>query len=147
MTLEAEVQALTQATTDLLQAVNVKKSTLDASTAAAEQAASTASTAATQATNAAALLGSTASVTATGTVTLQANSAAYQFIDPNGEPRDVILPTLTANDSGRPFCIKNTGTLTNALTVKTAAGTVVGFPILNTYALTVVWTGSAWEAV
>lgn len=38
MTIETEIAALTEATTDLLDAVNVSKATLDASVAEAEQA-------------------------------------------------------------------------------------------------------------
>jgi hypothetical protein len=139
MTIEAEVQALTQATTDLLQAVNVKKSTLDASTAQAEQAAA-------QAVAKSDLLGAANTGTATGAVALTASSAVYQFIDPGTAARDVTLPTLTAPDDGRPFCIKNVGTAGNALTIK-HDGVQVGFPVGNGYALTVIWTGTNWEAV
>jgi hypothetical protein len=139
MTIEAEVQALTQATTDLLQAVNVKKSTLDASTAQAEAAAA-------QAVAKSDLLGAASTFTATAAVTLTASSAVYQFINPNGSNRDVDVPTLTAADDGRPFCIKNVGTLGNALTVR-HSGVQVGFPVGNGFALTVIWTGTKWEAV
>jgi len=38
------------------------------------------------------------------------------------------------------------GTLGNALTVK-HDGVQVGFPVGNGYALTVIWTGTKWEAV
>jgi len=86
-------------------------------------------------------------VTATGTVTLTAASAVYQLINPNGAARDVVLPTLTAGDSGRAFSIKNTGTAGNFLTVKNAAGVQVGPALGNGYALFVVWTGTAWEAL
>lgn len=140
MSLETEVQALTQATTELLKAVNVRKSALDG-------AADTAVAAAASATAKADLLGNAQTTTATGTVTLTSANAVYQFINPNGAARDVVLPNLTAPEDGRSFCIKNVGTAGNALTVKNAANAVIGFPVGNGFALTVIWTGTAWEAI
>jgi hypothetical protein len=146
MSIESEVQALTQATTDLLTAVNVRKTVLDASVTEAEAAAAQSEASRVDAQAKAELLGAASTVTATAAVALTASSAVYQFINPNGANRDVTLPTLTAPDDGRPFCIKNTGTLGNALTVR-HSGVQVGFPVGNGFALTVIWTGTKWEAV
>lgn len=115
--------------------------------AAAEQAAADAAGHATNAAQSAALLGSAAMVTATGTVALTDTSAVYQLIDPNGAARDVVLPALTAGDAGRSFAIKNTDTAGNFLTVKTAAGVQVGPALASGYTLFVLWTGTAWEAL
>ena len=115
--------------------------------AAAEQAAADAAGHATNAAQSAALLGSAAMVTATGTVALTDTSAVYQLINPNGAARDVTLPTLTAGDAGRAFVVKNTGSAGNALTVKIAAGTQLGPLIANGYASAYVWSGTGWEAI
>jgi hypothetical protein len=139
MTIETEVQALTQATTALLQAVNVKKTALDGSVTDAQAAAA-------QAVAKSDLLGAASTFTATAAVALTASSAVYQFINPNGANRDVDVPTLTVADDGRPFCIKNVGTSGTSLTAK-HNGVQVGFPVGNGYALTVIWTGTKWEAV
>lgn len=154
MTIESELVALTTQTSALLNAVNVSKVTLDQKVAdATSQAeistakATEASVSATTAAAKAALLGSTATVTATGTIALTAESAVYQLINPNGAARDVTLPTLTAGDAGRAFVIKNTGSAGNALTVKIAAGTQIGPLIANGYASAYVWSGTAWEAI
>ena len=117
------------------------------SAAASSSSATTATTQAGIATAKAALLGSTAIVTATGTIALTAESAVYQLINPNGAARDVTLPTLTAGDAGRAFVVKNTGSAGNALTVKIAAGTQIGPLIANGYASAYVWSGTGWEAI
>lgn len=131
MTIETEIAALTSATTSLLSAVNVSKATLDASTA--------------QATAAAAQVGGTQRTTASGTVTLTTGSATYQFIDPNGATRDVVLPAPTAGQVCM-FAVKNVGTA-NSLTVKTAAAVALDLPVTPGYTLAVVWGGSAWEVL
>ena len=115
--------------------------------AAAEQAAADAAGHATNAAQSAALLGSAAMVTATGTVAITDTSAVYQLIDPNGAARDVVLPTLAAGDAGRSFAVKNTGTAGNYLTVKIAAGTQLGPLVGNGYSMAVVWSGTAWEVL
>lgn len=140
MTIESELVALTTQTSALLNAVNVSKVTLDQKVADATSQAEIS-------TAKAALLGSTATVTATGTIALTAESAVYQLINPNGAARDVTLPTLTAGDAGRAFVVKNTGSAGNALTVKIAAGTQIGPLIANGYASAYVWSGTAWEAI
>ena len=117
------------------------------SAAASSSSATTATTQAGIATAKAALLGSTATVTATGTIALTAESAVYQLINPNGAARDVTLPTLTAGDAGRAFVVKNTGSAGNALTVKIAAGTQIDPLIANGYASAYVWSGTGWEAI
>jgi hypothetical protein len=146
MSIESEVQALTQATTDLLTAVNVRKTVLDASVTEAEAAAAQSEASRVDAQAKAELLGAASTVTATAAVALTASSAVYQFIDPGTAARDVTLPTLIAADDGRPFCVKNTGTAGNALSVK-HDGVQVGVSVGMGYALTVIWTGTKWEAV
>ena len=125
MTLETQVQALTVATESLLQSVNTRKADLDAAqTAAADSAnaasnsavlaatngaeqvalasqqAVTATTQASIATTKANLLGSVATVTATGTVNIALADAVYQLINPNGANRNVVLADLTAAEIG-----------------------------------------------
>lgn len=146
-TLQQAVEQFTQSTEELLQAVNVRKLALDAAETTTTAQAGIATAQAGIATAKAALLGSTATVTATGTVTLTSASAVYQLVNPNGAARDVTLPTLTAGDAGRAFVIKNTGSTGNFLTIKTSSGTQVGPALGNGYTLFVVWSGSVWEAL
>lgn len=113
--------------------------------AAAEQAAADAAGHATNAAQSAALLGSAAIVTATGTVALTDTSAVYQLIDPNGAERDVVLPTLAAGDAGRSIVVNNAGSA-YALTVKSGA-TQIGPSLTPRYSLSVLWTGSEWVAL
>ena len=147
MSLEQAVQSLTQTTENLLVEVNTRKLDLVSAVNQANQAAQTSTAQASVAQAAAALLGSAEIVTATGTVTLTNASAVYQLINPNGASRDVILPSLTAGDDGRPFSIKNTGTAGSILTIKNQAGIQVGPFLANGYTLAVLWTGAAWEAL
>ena len=100
-----------------------------------------------EAAQSAAALGGVSVVTATGTVTLTGGSTVYQFINPNGAARDVVLPALAAGDAGRAFSIKNTGAAGNVLTVKSAAGTQLGPLLANGYAMALVWSGSQWEVL
>ncbi len=72
MSLETDVQELTQATTDLLVAVNVQKSTLDTAVASASSSASTAASSATAASGSA----SAASASATAASNSAANAAS-----------------------------------------------------------------------
>lgn len=153
MSLEQAVQDLTQTTEDLLVEVNTRKLDLVNAVNQAEQSAQTSTTQASNAANSAtiatekaALLGTAAVVTATGTVTLTTSSAVYQLINPNGSARDVVLPTLAAGDGGRAFLVKNIGTAGNFLTIKNASGVQVGPTLGNGYAMSLVWSGSSWEA-
>ncbi len=161
MSLEQAVQSLTQTTENLLVEVNTRKLDLVSAVNQTNQAAQTSTTqassaansataaanSATTATEKAALLGAASVVIATGTVTLSAASTVYQLVNPNGTARDVVLPTLTAGDSGRAFSIKNTGTAGNFLTVKNAAGVQVGPALGNGYAMALIWSGSSWEVL
>ena len=131
MSLESEVANLTAQTTALLTAVNVQKSALD--------------NAAAQATSAAAQVGGVQRTTASGTVTLAVSSPTYQFIDPNGANRDVILPTPGAEQTCM-FAVKHTGGA-NTLTVKTAAMGALDLPVMPGYPLALVWGGTAWEVL
>lgn len=114
--------------------------------AAAEQAAADAAGHATNAAQSAALLGSAAMVTATGTVALADASAVYQLIDPNGANRDVTLPALDSNHAGRSFVVKNAGSGAYSLAVKYGA-TQIGPSLMPGYSLSVLWTGSEWVAL
>lgn len=160
MSLEQAVQDLTQTTENLLVEVNTRKLDLVNAVNQANQAAQTSATQASAAQAAAtiatekagiasekaALLGTAAVVTATGTVTLTTVSAVYQLINPNGSARDVVLPALAAGDGGRAFLVKNIGTAGNFLTIKNASGVQVGPALGNGYAMSLVWSGSGWEA-
>ena len=153
MSLEQAVQDLTQTTENLLVEVNTRKLDLVNAVNQANQAAQTSTTQASNAANSAtiatekaALLGTAAVVTATGTVTLTTVSAVYQLINPNGSARDVVLPALAAGDGGRAFLVKNIGTAGNFLTIKAASGVQVGPALGNGYAMSLVWSGSGWEA-
>lgn len=114
--------------------------------AAAEQAAADAAGHASNAAQSAALLGSAAIVTATGTVALTDTSAVYQLIDPSGANRDVTLPALDSNHAGRSFVVKNAGSGAYALTIKSGA-TRIGPSLMPGYSLSVLWTGEAWVAL
>jgi len=131
MSLESEVANLTAQTTALLTAVNVQKSALD--------------NAAAQATSAAAQVGGVQRTTASGTVTLTVSSPTYQFIDPNGANRDVVLPAPGAEQTCM-FAVKHTGGA-NSLTVKTAALVALDLPVMPGYTLALVWGGTAWEVL
>lgn len=139
MSIETEVQALTQATTDLLQAVNVRKTALDAAVDQAQSAAA-------EAQESAGYLSSASTVSATGQVTLAADSPAYQFINPNGANRSVVLPALSAQEAGRPFIVKNTGVNQGLLSVMSGAAQIGPF-ISGGFTLSVVWTGTVWEPI
>jgi hypothetical protein len=161
MSLEQAVQSLTQTTENLLVEVNTRKLDLVNAVNQANQAAQTSATQASNAANSATLatekaaiaaekatlLGDANIVTATGTVTLTSTSAVYQLVNPNGAARDVVLPTLTTDNAGRAFSVKNTGTAGNFLTIKNAAGVQVGPALGNGYAMALVWSGAQWEAL
>lgn len=133
-----DVQNLTDATNALLAQINTSTVTLAAAAPAAAASAAAAAASAAQ-------VGGIARITATGTVTLTTASAAYQFIDPNGANRDVMLPAVNSGDRVI-FAIKNNGTA-NYLTVKNSAGVAQDSPIGATYTLALVWSGTVWEAL
>jgi len=85
----------------------------------------------------------------TGTLTLDTNSAKYQFVAPVGANQDLVLPTGSA--TGADYIIKNTdpdGIYGYTLAVKT--NTATGVVTLGGYsspAAIVVWNGTNWTAI
>lgn len=80
-----------------------------------------------------------------GDVVLAADSPAYQFLDPNGATRAVTLPS-TGLQAPRGFTIKHTGSA-GYVRVNKPDGTQLGMLILPGYAVTCIWTGTAWEVL
>jgi hypothetical protein len=80
-----------------------------------------------------------------GTKTLIATSAQYQFLNPNGANRDVTLPSPATN---MLFIIKNTGSSGNTLVVKDSGGSAItGGTIANTVTMAFYYNGSSWQLV
>lgn len=79
-----------------------------------------------------------------GTKTLVAGDAQYQFLNPNGSNRTVQLPTGVTN---MLFIIQNTGSAGNTLTVQNASAVQVGNPISNSITVGFFYNGSSWLTV
>lgn len=80
-----------------------------------------------------------------GNKTLTTTSEQYQFLNPNGSNRDVILPTAATD---MLYFIKNTGSAGNTLIVKDSGGTAVtGGTIANTVIMGFFYNGSSWQLV
>jgi len=81
----------------------------------------------------------------TGTLTLTKKSGQYQRVDPDGAPRDVILPAVTRQDHDDWFKIANAAAAANALTIKDALGSTIATAPQGKLAHVHVDTDGAWQ--
>lgn len=77
-----------------------------------------------------------------GTLTLTAASATYQFLDAGASNRDCVLPTPAA---GMSFVVKNYGVANNVIVKTAAAATLATLTPGDT--ATVIYDGTAWQVL